>query len=114
MIGSDCADVDIYGIREYDSGLTSQGVLTNYINWLSDSAEKARVRLYNDILDGNGSEVDFDNSGISLIVSCLTTRFPRWPTDGTGGEPGSAVHGLTRNGTFRFPGSRRKDKARRR
>ena len=62
VIGSDCADVDIYGIREYDSGLTSQGVLTNYINWLSDSAEKARVRLYNDILDGNGSEVDFDNT----------------------------------------------------
>lgn len=62
VIGSDYADVDIYGIREYDSGLTSQGVLTNYINWLSDTAEKARVRLYNDILDGNGSEVDFDNT----------------------------------------------------
>ena len=69
MIGSDCADVDIYGIREYDSGLTSQGVLTNYINWLSDSAEKARVRLYNDILDGNGSEVDFDNTKDQL--NCL-------------------------------------------
>lgn len=69
VIGSDCADVDIYGIREYDSGLTSQGVLTNYINWLSDSAEKARVRLYNDILDGNGSEVDFDNTKDQL--NCL-------------------------------------------
>lgn len=69
VIGSDCADVDIYGIREYDSGLTSQGVLTNYINWLSDSAEKARVRLYNDILDGNGSEVDFDNTRDQL--NCL-------------------------------------------
>lgn len=62
VIGSDFADVDIYGIREYESGLTSQGVLTNYINWLSDTEEKARVKAFNDILDSNGSEIDFNNT----------------------------------------------------
>ena len=62
MIGSEYADVDIYGIREYESGLTSQGVLTNYINWLSDTTEKARVKAFNDILDSNGSEIDFNNT----------------------------------------------------
>ncbi|CUP44362.1 leucine-rich repeat domain-containing protein [Bacteroides thetaiotaomicron] len=62
VIGSDYADVDVYGIREYASGLTSQGVLTNYINWLSDTEEKARVKAFNDILDPNGSEIDFDNT----------------------------------------------------
>jgi len=62
VIGSDYADVDIYGIREYESGLTSQGVLTNYINWLSDTTEKAGVKAFNDILDSNGSEIDFNNT----------------------------------------------------
>lgn len=62
VIGSEYADVDVYGIREYESGLTSQGVLTNYINWLSDATEKARVKAFNDILDSNGSEIDFDNT----------------------------------------------------
>lgn len=62
VIGSEYADVDIYGIREYESGLTSQGVLTNYINWLSDTTEKARVKAFNDILDSNGSEIDFNNT----------------------------------------------------
>lgn len=62
VIGSEFADVDIYGIREYESGLTSQGVLTNYINWLSGTEEKARVIAFNDILDSNGSDIDFDNT----------------------------------------------------
>ena len=62
VIGSEYADVDVYGIREYESGLTSQGVLTNYINWLSDTTEKARIKAFNDILDSNGSEIDFDNT----------------------------------------------------
>ena len=33
-IGSNFSDVDIYGIREYEFALTSQGVLNNYINWI--------------------------------------------------------------------------------
>ena len=62
VIGSDYADVDVYGLRIYDSGLTSQGVLTNYINWLVDIPEKSLVKADNDILDSNGSEIDFENT----------------------------------------------------
>lgn len=62
VVGSEDADVDIYGIREYPSALTSQGVLTNYINWLTDTTDKAAVKADNDILDSNGSEIDFENT----------------------------------------------------
>lgn len=62
VIGSDNADVDVYGIREYDSALTSQGVQTNYVNWLSTTEEKNSFKTENDILDTNGSEIDFDNT----------------------------------------------------
>lgn len=62
IIGSQYADVDIYGIREYDSALTSQGVQTNYVNWLSNTDEKAAFKVENDILDANGSEIDFANT----------------------------------------------------
>jgi len=62
VIGSDYADVDVYGIRIYDSGLTSQGVQTNYMNWLPTTEEKAAFKEVNDILDANGSEIDFENT----------------------------------------------------
>lgn len=62
IIGSNYADVDVYGIREYDSALTSQGVQTNYINWLPATEDKTAFKINNDILDTNGSEIDFDNT----------------------------------------------------
>lgn len=76
VIGSDYGDVDIYGIREYDSGLTSQGVLTNYINWLSGTEEKARVKAFNDILDSNGSEIDIDNTKDQFNVFVFDNTIP--------------------------------------
>ena len=62
VIGSGYADADIYGIREYNQGLTSQGVLRNYINWLSSTDSKAIVTENNDILDLHGSDIDFENT----------------------------------------------------
>lgn len=62
VIGSEFADIDLYGIRMYDNALTSQQVLKNYINWLTDNAEKEKVRDANDVLDTNGIEVDYDNT----------------------------------------------------
>lgn len=62
VMGSEYADVDIYGIRIYDSALTSQGVLRNYINWLGSTDEKREETEVNDILDANGSEIDFENT----------------------------------------------------
>ncbi len=62
VIGSKYADTDIYGIRVYDSALTSQGVSRNYINWLVSTGEKESESELNDILDANGSEIDFENT----------------------------------------------------
>lgn len=76
VIGSDYADVDIYGIREYNSALTSQGVLTNYINWLVSTDEKAEARIYNDILDSNGSEIDFENTKDQFNVMVYDNTIP--------------------------------------
>lgn len=75
-IGSESADVDIYGIREYNSALTSQGVQTNLVNWMSTTEEKDKFKLSNDILDANGSEIDFDNTVDQYNVIVFNTIIP--------------------------------------
>ena len=37
-------------------------MLKNYINWLTDNAEKEQVNTANDVLDITGTEIDFDNT----------------------------------------------------
>ena len=76
IIGSDYADVDIYGVRVYDSALTSEAVLRNYINWLVDNTEKSRIQDENDVMDGNGSEVDFENTKDQFNVFVFDNTFP--------------------------------------
>ena len=76
VIGSEYADVDIYGIRVYDFGLTSQGVMTNYINWLSDINEKTAAKANNDIFDSNGSEIDFENTKDQFNVIVYDNTIP--------------------------------------
>lgn len=76
IIGADSADVDVYGIREYDSALTSQGVQTNYINWLSTTEDKNVFKTENDILDTNGSEIDFDNTVDQYNVIVFDNTIP--------------------------------------
>ena len=75
-IGSGYADVDVYGIRVYDSALTSEAVLRNYINWLADKTEKISVQADNDVMDGNGSEVDFENVKDQFNVFVFDNSFP--------------------------------------
>ena len=75
-IGSESADVDVYGIREYDSALTSQGVQTNLVNWMSTTEEKDKFKLANDILDANGSEIDFNNTVDQYNVIVFDTIIP--------------------------------------
>lgn len=64
-------DVDVYGVRAYDSALTSEAVLRNYINWLTDNSEKTRVQESNDVMDGNGSEIDFENTKDQFNDVCI-------------------------------------------
>lgn len=77
VIGSDYADVDIYGIRIYDSGLTSHGVLTNYINWLPTTGEKESVKTKNDILDENGSEISYDKTRVLYNTLVFDNTIPK-------------------------------------
>ena len=76
IIGSDYADVDVYGVRAYDSALTSEAVLRNYINWLTDNSEKTRVQESNDVMDGNGSEIDFENTKDQFNVFVFDNAYP--------------------------------------
>lgn len=76
VIGSDYADVDVYGMRVYDSALTSESVLRNYINWLIDNTEKTAVKAENDVMDGNGSEIDFENTKDQFNVFVFDNSFP--------------------------------------
>lgn len=76
VIGSDYADIDVYGIRVYDSALTSQGVLKNYINWLRDNTDKKEVESDNDVMDVNGSEIDFKNTRDQFNVFVFDNSYP--------------------------------------
>lgn len=76
VIGSDYADVDVYGVRVYDSALTSEAVLRNYINWLGDNTEKNSIKAKNDVMDGNGSEIDFENTVDQYNVFVFDNLYP--------------------------------------
>ena len=76
VIGSDYADVDIYGIREYNLGLTSQGVLRNLINWMVTTDSKLQETEDNDILDSHGSEIDFENTKDQFNVIVFDNIIP--------------------------------------
>ena len=75
-IGSDYADVDVYGIRMYDMALTSQQVLKNYINCLVDNSEKEQVNTENDVLDITGTEVDYSNTVDQYNVMVFDNDLP--------------------------------------
>ena len=77
IIGSEYADIDIYGIRIYDLALTSPAVLRNYINWLVTTSEKLQVTTDNDVLDSNGSDVDFLNTLDQYNVMVFDNTIPR-------------------------------------
>lgn len=77
VIGSDYADIDIYGLRIYDSALTSPAVLRNYINWMISTTDKAKISEENDVLDSNGSEVDFENTKDQYNVLVFDNTIPR-------------------------------------
>lgn len=76
VIGSDFADVDLYGLRIYENGLTTGAILQNYINWLTDNDEKARVKLANDVLDANGVEIEYENAKDQYNVFVFDNTFP--------------------------------------
>lgn len=76
IIGSDGADTDIYGIRAYDSALTSDSVMQNFKNRLADNEEKNRVENRNDIMDANGTDISFEKVKEKYNVFTFNRPFP--------------------------------------
>lgn len=60
QIGSDYADVDIYGIRVYDFAVSADGLVQNYTAWRSSNDEKKRLKMRNDLYDASGLSIDIE------------------------------------------------------
>lgn len=75
-IGSNYADVDIYGIRVYDNALTSTAVQKNFANWLETIPEKEDMDKRNDILDSMGADIDFANTADQYNVFVFGNKVP--------------------------------------
>ena len=75
-IGSNFSDVDVYAIRIYDSALTSDGVQKNFINLLTNNDEKNHIQDKNDVLDINGSEIDFIKCRTKYNCFVFNKTFP--------------------------------------
>lgn len=59
-IGSDYADVDIYGIRVYNLAVGSDGIVKNFMSWRSSNDEKAAIKSRNDLYDAAGTKIDIE------------------------------------------------------
>lgn len=77
VIGNDYADIDIYGVRIYDSALPFTSVHKNYINWLPSKSLKDLEIADNDVMDSNGSEIDFTNTVDQKKVFVFNQPFPK-------------------------------------
>lgn len=60
ILGSEDADLDIYGIRIYNSSLSRGAVETNFKNYLATLAEKQAAALRNDLFNAEGTSIDID------------------------------------------------------
>lgn len=77
-IGSDYADVDVYGIRIYDTGLGSNAVHKNFINWLPGTDEKAEESENNNLYDAMATQLDFDAIRAKMNVFVFDNIFPSY------------------------------------
>lgn len=75
-IGCTSADVDLYGLRVYDFALTTEGVLRNLLNWEVSSEVRENIRRRNDVLDANGSQVDFNKVKAMFNTFVFTGDIP--------------------------------------
>lgn len=59
-IGSDYADIDIYGIRVFNNSISADGVQQNRVSWRSSNDEKALIKARNDVYDAAGTGIDIE------------------------------------------------------
>lgn len=75
-IGCTSADVDLYGLRVYDFALTTEGVLRNLLNWEVSSEVRENISRRNDVLDANGSQVDYNKVKAMFNTFVFTGDIP--------------------------------------
>ena len=77
-IGSNGADIDVYGVRAYNTALTASGIVQNRINWLLDNESKNIVRTRNNILSTDGQSIDFEKCKSLFNVFTFDKEFPSY------------------------------------
>ena len=75
-LGNDYANLYLYGLRVYDSALTSEAVQKNYINQLVTTSEKQMEKNINSVLDGEGVNIDFNATKLLYNVFVVNKPFP--------------------------------------
>ena len=75
-LGNDYANLYLYGLRIYDSALTSEAVQKNYINQLVTTDEKQKEKALNQVLDGEGVNIDFSATKLLYNVFVIDKPFP--------------------------------------
>ena len=84
VVGSEHCDVWLYGIRVYNSQLTKQQMVQNYISNGNTTEEKVNRFLMNSIIDNNGaiSMADLQKASPNLtIVNIATSRMTTSKSD---------------------------------
>ena len=76
MLGNDYANLYLYGLRVYDSALPSEAVQKNYINQLVTTDEKRIEKNLNQVLDGEGGNIDFNATKMLYNVFVVDKPFP--------------------------------------
>lgn len=76
ILGNDYANLYLYGLRIYDSALTSEAVQKNYINQLATTDEKQTEKSVNQVLDGEGVNIDFNATKLLYNVFVIDQPFP--------------------------------------
>ena len=76
VLGNDCANLYLYGLRVYDAALTSEAVQKNYINQLVTTDEKQTEKGINAVLDGEGVNIDFNATKLLYNVFVIDKPFP--------------------------------------
>lgn len=75
-LGNDYANLYLYGLRIYDGALTSEAVQKNYINQLVTTDEKQTEKSINQVLDGEGVNIDFNATKMLYNVFVVDEPFP--------------------------------------
>ena len=76
ILGNDYANLYLYGLRIYDSALPSEAVQKNYINQLATTDEKQTEKSVNQVLDGEGVNIDFNATKLLYNVFVIDQPFP--------------------------------------